>query len=195
MAAIILARHGEPALSRKVRLSSAQYREWWARYEVGGIFPGQAPPPELAEIAAGAQVLLCSTRRRSIETARALAGERGFVEDAALIEAPLPPPAAPAWLKLSPRWWGFIARVWWWFFNHHRGEECRAAAQARADDVADRLIGRAEKEGDTLVVAHGFFNTMVGRALKQRGWRCTRDGGYAYWAARRFEPVAPERRR
>ncbi|RZJ39751.1 MAG: histidine phosphatase family protein, partial [Brevundimonas sp.] len=29
---ITLARHGEPALSRKCMLTSDQYREWWARY-------------------------------------------------------------------------------------------------------------------------------------------------------------------
>ena len=45
--AIVLARHGEPALSRKCFLTSDQYRDWWARYEVGGLLAGQTPPPEL----------------------------------------------------------------------------------------------------------------------------------------------------
>ena len=45
--AIILARHGEPALSHKCLLTSDQYRDWWARYEVGGLLAGQTPPPEL----------------------------------------------------------------------------------------------------------------------------------------------------
>ena len=46
--AIILARHGEPALSRKVKLSARQYRDFWANYEVLGILPGQTPPRLLA---------------------------------------------------------------------------------------------------------------------------------------------------
>lgn len=33
---ITLARHGEPALSRKVTLNAPQYGDWWARYEEGG---------------------------------------------------------------------------------------------------------------------------------------------------------------
>ena len=41
--AIVLTRHGEPALSRKCMLTSDQYRDWWARYEVGGLRPGQTP--------------------------------------------------------------------------------------------------------------------------------------------------------
>ncbi len=42
--AIMLARHGEPALSRKVRLTAREYRDWWVLYEAGGIIPGQTPP-------------------------------------------------------------------------------------------------------------------------------------------------------
>lgn len=190
--AIILARHAEPALSRRTRLDAEGYRAWWATYEVGGLKPGQAVPPALAAAAAAAATVLASTRRRSVETAEALTGGRPFACDPQLIEAPLPPPVLPSWLKLSPRQWGVIARAWWWFLDHHGGEESRRQAERRAETVADSLIARAA-EGDVLVVAHGFFNAMIGRALKRRGWRCTRDGGYAYWSARRFE--APRRPR
>ena len=43
--AITLARHGRPALSRKVLLTSQGYRDWWATYEVGGLCKKQTPPP------------------------------------------------------------------------------------------------------------------------------------------------------
>ena len=45
--AIVLARHGEPALSRKIKLDARAYDRWWAAYEAGGILPGQVPPSEL----------------------------------------------------------------------------------------------------------------------------------------------------
>ena len=38
--AIILTRHGEPALSRKCRLSAREYGEWWGRDEVDGLRAG-----------------------------------------------------------------------------------------------------------------------------------------------------------
>jgi broad specificity phosphatase PhoE len=189
MGSITLARHGEPALSRKVRLTSAEYRDWWARYEVGGLKPAQTPPSGLVATAGEAHVIVASTRRRAIETAQALAGDRVFTRDDDLIEAPLPPPALPAWIRLSPRQWGVIARCWW-YVNHRHGEETQAEAKTRADLVATALIGRAETGDDVLVLAHGFFNLMVGRSLRRRGWRCTDDGGYQYWAARRFEKRA-----
>ena len=191
--AVILARHGEPALSRRVRLSAAGYRDWWAAYEAGGIKPDQAVPEALLATAGAAGHLICSTRRRSQETADALARGREVAADALFIEAPLPPPGLPAWIKLSPPVWGLTARLWWWFFDHHHSEETRAQARARAAQAAGRLTELAAAGDDVLVVAHGFFNGMVGGALKRLGWRCTLDQGYRYWSARRFEAPPPDR--
>ncbi len=185
--AITLARHGKPALSRKVRLSAAGYRDWWAQYEAGGIAADQPAPPALQKTAEKSGFIIASTRRRAIETARMLAGQRTFAEDPIFVEAPLPPPNWPGWLKLSPRNWGFVSRVGWWFLDHHHGQETRAQAQQRAGEAARQLIELAASGQDVLVVAHGFFNSMVARALRNLGWRCTDDQGYRYWSARRFE--------
>lgn len=184
---MILARHGQPALSRRVMLCADQYREWWADYEIGGLAEGQSPPQLLRDAAQRAGFIIASTRLRSVETASALASGRAFAEDPLFIEAPLPPPHWPRWLKLSPRIWGVVSRFWWWVFNQHDQQESRAQAEARADEAARQLAALAAGGQDVLVVAHGFFNTMVGRALRRRGWRCVEDGGYRYWSARRFE--------
>jgi broad specificity phosphatase PhoE len=186
--AIILARHGKPDLSRMALLSADDYRRWWSSYEEVGLRPGQGVPEALKAAAISAGGVYASTRPRSVESAKIVVGADGaFVSDPLLIEAPLPPPLWPTWIKLPPMAWGFIARSWWWFFNQHAEEESRAQAEARADQVAQRLIADAGGGHDVLVLAHGFFNAMIGRALRRRGWRCTRDEGYRYWSARRFE--------
>jgi broad specificity phosphatase PhoE len=185
--AVILARHGEPALSRKCRLCADEYREWWADYEIGGLAEGQTPPESLRLAAEQAGFIIASTRLRSVETARALSLGRAFAEDPLFVEAPLPPPHWPRWLKLSPRSWGVVARFWWWAFDHHDQQETWSEAQARADEAARLLIDLAAGGQDVLVVAHGFFNGMVGVALRKLGWRCTSDEGFKYWSARRFE--------
>lgn len=184
---ILLARHGEPALSRAVKLTPEGYRAFWAQYEIGGLAPSQSPPPELTAFVAAADVVIASTRRRSIESAQILGQGRAFETEALLIEAPLPPPPFPSWMRLSPKLWGFWARFFWWFFDHHAGEECRREAEARAAQVGDMVIARAEAGQSVAVVAHGFFNVLIGRALKARGWRMTRTKGYKYWSTRRFE--------
>jgi broad specificity phosphatase PhoE len=185
--AIVLTRHGEPALSRKIMLTAQGYREWWARYEMGGLLEGQAPPTCLVETARGAGAIFSSTRQRARETAAALDPDGRALADEVFIEAPLPPPNAPDWIKLSPRWWGVVARAWWWFFDHNEGQETKAEAKVRAARAAEKLEAEACSGKDVLVLAHGFFNGMVGVELARRGWRCTRDKGFKYWSARRFE--------
>lgn len=183
---ITLARHGEPALSRAVKLDAAGYRAWWAKYEEGGIRDGQTPPENLLGLARDAQVIFASTRRRALETASAVVAGKQFVRDPIFIEAPLPPPNLPGFIKLSPRDWGGVARLSWWWGLSPNEDETRPAAQARAREVADRLVRAAESEGNVLVLAHGFFNHMVGGELKKRGWRLEDNRGYRYWSARRF---------
>lgn len=156
-------------------------------YEEGGLLPGQSPPPHVLKTAADAAVLYCSTRRRSMETAGVLWPERAAIHEPLLIEAPLPPPTWPGFIKLSPRAWGVIARLWWWVRQPARGEETRREAQVRAAEAADKLIVEAASGHDVLVTAHGFFNAMIGNALKRRGWRLVDDGGFGYWSMRRFE--------
>jgi broad specificity phosphatase PhoE len=183
---VTLARHGEPALSRKVRLNAPEYGDWWARYEVGGLKDGQTPPDGLIQIARDADVIIVSTRRRAIETAKAVVGDRTFATDETFIEAPLPPPPWPPWLRMSPKRLGFFARFWWWFFNNHGGQETRAEAEVRAGQAADRLVALSDQGQDVLVVAHGFFNWMIADALKARGLTKLLDEGHAYWSLKRF---------
>ena len=184
---ITIARHGEPALSRKVKLTAAQYADFWARYEVGGLLPGQTTPPHLAEESMAATAIYVSTRRRALESARILIGDQMIIEDARLIEAPLPPPPFPRWLRLSPKLWGFFARFWWWWFNHHAGQETRAEVTGRVREMAQIFSDRADAGDQVLVVAHGFLNFMLGIELLRLGWRKVWGRGYKYWSTRRFE--------
>jgi broad specificity phosphatase PhoE len=174
-------------LSRKVRLSAGEYREFWARYEIMGLLPGQTPPAVLSGFVEQCDLLIASTRLRAIESAQTVGGGRAFDQEALLIEAPLPPPNWPSWIRLSPKLWGFFARFWWWFFNHHEGGETRRQAEARADQAAAKLHELALGGQNVVVLAHGFFNFLIARALKRRGWRPTLREGYKYWSTRRFE--------
>lgn len=185
--AVVLTRHGEPALSRRVKLTSAEYRAWWGKYEIGGLLGGQTPPACLVEQAARS-VIFHSPRPRAVETARTAAPDQPLTEDYLFVEAPLPPPDFPSWFKVGPRAWGVIARFWWWAFDHHdEGEETRDQAKDRARRAADLLEAKAAEGRDVVVFAHGFFNGMIGMELSRRGWRCTKDQGFQYWCARRFE--------
>jgi hypothetical protein len=185
LGAITLARHGEPDLSRKVRLNAREYRKWWATYEGVGIVAGQSPPPKLLQTAGAAGMVYTSTRPRSIETAKVLVGARQMTHEALFIEAPLPPPAWPDFIRFSPKAWGVISRVSWWI-GGHKGEESRREAQARAVRAARLLHDVAMSGVDVLLVAHGFFNTMIGTELRRLGWRRAGGRGWRYWSTRHY---------
>ncbi len=188
--AVILARHGEPALSRRVLLTWEGYRDWWSRYEAGGLKAGQTPPPGLVAMAVEADAVYSSTRERARQSAEAICQGRPFESDSLFVEAPLPSPPLPRWLRLSPRLWGVLSRFWWQAFDYHDGQESAAQARDRAGRAADLLAGRALRGELIILIAHGYFNFMIGQALTARGWRRTLDEGFKYWRARRFEPPA-----
>jgi broad specificity phosphatase PhoE len=131
--------------------------------------------------------LLASTRPRAIESALAVAEGREVARDPIFIEAPLPPPSLPRFIRLSPRTWGVVARLWWWAFNHHEGQETHRQAVIRSHEAADRIEALAAEGQNVVVLAHGFFNYMVGRALVRRGWKLAESQGWKYWSVRRFE--------
>ena len=181
---IAIGRHGRPALSREVRLTAAEYRDWWRRYDEGGLAADQSPPPALRQLAAEADLLLSSTLPRAIETAQAIAEGRSIQHDAIFIEAPLPPPRVPG--RRTPGEWGVWARCAWWL-GASDGQETRQEAEARAVEAAHRLIASARAGRNVLLCAHGWFNRMMRPVLLQAGWSCAIDGGDTYWSFRRYE--------
>lgn len=185
--AIVLTRHGKPALSRKCLLTAQGYGRWWAEYERLGLFPGQTAPEALQATIRAAGLLISSIRPRARESAALAAPGREVRVEALFIEAALPPPPLPEWIRLSPRFWGVVSRFWWHVFNHHGGQETRAEAEVRAARAADLLVEAASEGRDVVVFAHGYFNHMVGECLKARGWRLAHNQGFKYWSQRRFE--------
>jgi broad specificity phosphatase PhoE len=190
--AIVLARHGRPALDRSKAVDWRGYVTWWAAYDDGGLAPGEEPPEDLLAVARDAHALLASPLTRSLETARAVAAGREVITDPVFIEAPLPPPRIPG-LRLKPGQWGVVSRIAWWF-GWSGGLESRKAAEARAEAAVDRvmldLLAEPPEHRVVLVCAHGWFNRMMRPALRRRGWVCVRDGRDHYWSYRRYE-LAP----
>jgi broad specificity phosphatase PhoE len=186
---IITARHGRPNLSRDVRISAREYGGWWSQYDASGLHPDETPPQSLIAIAGKAKTVLSSTLPRAIETARDVTrGAREVPADPIYVEAPLPPPPAPSFIKLSPGTWGVISRTFWFFGYAPAGVENHAEAWKRVDRIVERLADRAE-EGDVLLCAHGYLNWMIDRRLRRAGWRrAGREGGNHYWSWRIYEP-------
>ncbi len=191
---IITARHGRPDLSRDVTITAREYGDWWARYDESGLHPDERPPESLIAIARSAKTVLSSTLPRAIETAaQATGGARDVPADPMFVEAPLPPPPLPDFLKLKPGPGGVVSRIFWLLGYAPNGIERRAEAWARVAEIVTRLEMHTAK-GDVLLCAHGYLNWMIDRQLLRDGWtRTERDGGNRYWSWRIYEPPGAKR--
>ena len=182
---IIIARHGKPALSRKIQLTWREYRDWWKKYDIGGLAEKQKIPKKLKPLAENADVVISSSLLRARESAELASGrEPDFIYDE-LVEAALPPPHLGP-LKFRPKTWGTWSRIVW-FCGWPDGMESHSEARARANAMCDVLAGHA-KDGKTVYVsAHGWFNRMLKGSLMKRGWKCKSQNGDLHWSHRRFE--------
>ena len=182
---IIIARHGKPALSRKVQLTWREYREWWGQYDLGGLAEKQKLPKKLKSLAENADVVISSSLPRAIESAKLASGrEPDFIYDT-LIEAALPSPHLGN-LKFRPKTWGTWSRIVW-FWGWPDGMESHGEARRRADQMCDVLAAHASGGKTVYVSAHGWFNRMLKGSLMKRGWKCKSQNGDLHWSHRRFE--------
>jgi len=180
---IILVRHGKPSLSRKVRLSAREYRDWWKLYDAGGIVPDQRVPKKVLKWASKADVFYSSPLRRAVESLELASGRRPDIELEELVEAPLPSPPLP--IKLRPKSWGTWARIVW-FLGWSDGMETHREARRRANTAAE-ILDEASNGGKIIYVqGHGWFNRMVKGSLMARGWKCVSQNGDLHWSHRRM---------
>lgn len=184
---IILARHGEPDLSRRVRLNWRGYKYWWRLYDEAGLKPGQHAPKIIKALAREADMVISSDLPRAVETAKKAKGAMPDIQEPLLVEAGLPPPNL-GYIRLKPRMWGILARLSW-MMGFSGEAESQKDAKIRAEKAADVLSDHASGGKMLFVAAHGWFNRMIRPALKRRGFKCVEDHGDLHWSYRRFERV------
>ncbi len=184
-ARIILVRHGRPALPLRPRTSHHGFRDYIDAYEAAGLDPESLPPQELSDLVKELGHIFTSDRPRSHESAKALAPHATLEADPLFAEAPLASPRIPL-LKMRVPKWAVVARVLWHAGYHPEIENYRKAKH-RAGQAADILIEKVRDGAAAALVAHGYFNAMIGRQLRQRGFTRTGAHRVRYWNAVTYE--------
>lgn len=180
-ARIILIRHGQPAIPISPRTGHKGFRHYIADYEEAGLDPGSLPPAEIRDLVAELVAVFTSDKKRARESAHALAAGAEVIADPLFVEAPLASPRLPL-LRMSVPKWAVLARVLW-HAGYHPGIEPPAKSQRRAREAAGILTARAEQDGAVALVAHGYFNFLIGRVLRARGFRQTGRHRARFWNA------------
>jgi broad specificity phosphatase PhoE len=182
---IHLIRHGQPHIALSPRTSHAGFAEYIGAYEEAGLSPANLPPAELRELARELDHVFTSDRPRSLQSAAALAGHAQQIADPLFAEAPLPAPAIP-FLHMGVPKWAVVSRLLW-HAGFHPGIESSRDARKRAVQATDLLIERAKRTGVVALVAHGYFNWMIGRQLRRRGFSRTGSHRARYWNTVTYE--------
>jgi len=182
---IVLIRHGRPAIAPNPRTSHAGFRHYIDAYEAAGLDPESAPPEEIQDLVRELSAVYTSTKPRSTDSAKALAPNAELIADPLFAEAPLASPRIPL-LRMKVPKWAVVARILWHAGYHPEIEDYRRAKH-RAAQAADILIKRAGEEGQTALVAHGYFNAMIGRELSRRGFRKSGLHRVRFWNAVIYE--------
>ena len=184
---IILVRHGKPAIETSPRTSHHGFRRYIDNYEEAGLDPASAPPDELRDLVNGLEAVFTSGSPRSDESARTLLPEADLIADPLFAEAPIAAPRLPL-IKMKVPKWAVMARIMWHAGYHPEIENYRRAKH-RATQAAEILTSRAQENGMAVLVAHGYFNAMIGRALRKRGFRRTGAHRARFWNVVIYEQV------
>lgn len=182
---IILIRHGQPDIDPSPRTSHSGFRDYIDAYEEAGLAPHSLPPEELQDLLKELTAVFTSGKPRAHQSAKALAPNAELIADPLFAEAPLASPRIPL-LKMTVPKWAVVSRILWHVGFSPKIENFRKSKR-RAADAADILIARAREQGATALVAHGYFNFLLGRELRRRGF--TKSGGHKvhYWNAVIYE--------
>ncbi len=184
---VILVRHGKPAIETSPRTSHHGFRRYIDEYEEAGLDPQSAPPDELRDLVTGLDEVFTSGSPRAHDSARTLLPEADLIADPLFGEAPIAAPRIPL-LKMKVPKWAVVARIIWHAGYHPEIENYRRAKH-RATEAADILILRAQEAGAVVLVAHGYFNAMIGRVLRKRGFRRSGSHRARFWNAVIYEHV------
>ena len=176
---IVLIRHGQPDIALSPRTRHRGFAGYIHDYEAAGLAPASLPPQELAALVKELDSVFTSGKPRAHQSAQRLAPHARLVAEPVFVEAPLASPPVPL-LRLKVASWAVASRILW-HLGFAPGIENVRGARARAVRAADMLVARAQQAGTAVLVAHGYFNWMIGRELKKRGF--TRSGMHQarYW--------------
>ena len=180
-ARIVLIRHGQPHIALRPRTSHRGFAAYITDYEAAGLDPASLPPDALRDLVRELNTVFTSDRPRSHQSARALAPHAQLIADPVFAEAPLAAPPIPG-LNMQVAKWAVLSRILWHVGFHPQIENARTAG-ARAVRATDMLVARARETGVAVLVAHGYFNWMIGRELRKRGFVRTGSHQARYWNA------------
>lgn len=180
---IVLLRHGEPEIDlmsmQKMRLPACDLPVILDLYTKVGINGKARPGSEALNIAANCNAVVCSSLRRSIDSAKMLGINEIQLIDDVFCESNLPY-AKWKYPKLTLYTWFLFFRTLW-LLGYSKNGESISASHERAVKGVKILQDITAQYGSVLLVGHGLVNRLIAKELLSRGWQGPKKPGDNYW--------------
>ena len=157
---IVIIRHGTVDYKMRDWSNSKEVSHDYKMYDRAPIMPSQYLVPQ-----SDYKAYYVSSLPRTLETAKAIFGERDYIVSELLDEVPISASIATK-LRLPLAFWNITGRIQW-LFNSKRQKESRKETIIRAERFVDELIAKNE---DCAIVTHGFFVITLLNTMKKRGF-------------------------
>lgn len=179
MRAIHLVRHAKPLFDASLHVRGGDLAPLIGAYDQAAL---ESIPPPMAIGDVG--VLFASDLRRSTESAAAFFPRLTYRSLSVFREAETPQ-RLPRFLALRFSTATILARGAW-LCGYSPGIESFAEARVRAKEASTILVAKSQAPGDVVLVGHGFFNRMIGNALKGLGWKLCASTGDSFGGIRTY---------
>lgn len=176
---IVTIRHARPDLKRQQRYSRREAGQYFRDYDRVPVVDIERQVFELEE----GQVsrIYASNLPRSYYTAEALFGKEFPIERSDIFrELERQIPKLPGRGRFPMPFWQVYNRALYFSGRRYRDIESFPQARRRVKEGAEWLDRVAAGEGAAILVAHGFYNYFLGRALRRLGYRAVRKPGRGY---------------
>ena len=181
MKKIILLRHAKVDIDTSTKIDSFALKQWVKEYDHAPIIPlSKEPTQEIRVLAKDADIVLTSTLRRAKDSAKEL--EVKIEEESALFNEAAIPEAKIPYIKLKPKTWLAILRIFL-LLGLGKKEVSFNASKQMAQNAASKLLEYAKEHNTVLLVGHGGMNWLIRKVLEKQGWRVEGKASNRNWGA------------
>jgi len=168
-ACLALVRHGRSSHRHRGWIDSTGFRAWREAYEAAGLRDAERVPPDLAQLAAGATLVVASDAPRAAESARLLAAHREVTLSPLLRELDLEGPDLRG-LRLPLAGWALAvgART---LLLTVRSLYPPPSELARVAEAAGWLSSLTVHHPFVVAVTHASFRRQLAIELVRAGWQ------------------------
>ena len=178
MKQIILIRHAKVDIDHSEKVDSDFLKDWVASYDTANIVDDSLPTQETRDAVNHADVLVTSSLRRAIDSAKVL-GVDIYESNAVFNEALIAEVNIP-FLKLKPKSWLALLRVLS-LFRVGKKDTSLKASKLQAQKAMERLLELSDEHESVVLVGHGGMNWFIRKALMKEGWSLEPNASSKNW--------------